>query len=229
MLKIGGISQQEYDLGELQVNNLKADIDLVRVSITKTEIRSPFNGRLGLKKISTGAYISPANLLSTVSEINRLKLQFTVPEKYGPMIKKGQRVGFEVDGSRKQFDASVMATESSIEETTRSLTVRAWITGTNPSLVPGVFAKVRMELGKDNNAIMIPTQAIMLLGRKKQAILYKDGKAEFIDITTGIRDSASIQILSGIQMGDTLVTSGLLFLKPGAEIKLSKSNFSSNK
>ena len=229
LLKIGGISQQEFDLGELQVNNLNADIELVKVNITKTEIKAPFNGRLGLKKISMGAYITPSNLLTTISEVNRLKLQFTVPEKYGTLIKRGQKVYFEVDGSRGNFPATVMATESAVEETTRSLTIRALVNSSDPSLVPGEFAKVKMVLGQNNNAIMIPSQAVMLQGRKKQAILYKDGKADYIEITTGIRDAANVQVVNGLSIGDTLVTSGLLFLRPGAEIKLAKNKVSSNK
>ena len=229
LLKIGGISQQEYDLGELQVNNLNADIELVKVNISKTEIRAPFNGRLGLKKISMGAYITPANLLTTISEVNRLKLQFTVPEKYGTLIKKGQKVYFEVDGSAGRYTATVIATESAVEETTRSLMIRAMINSSDSRLVPGEFAKVKMVLGQNNNAIMIPSQAVMLQGRKKQAILFKDGKADYIEITTGIRDSAKVQVVNGLTIGDTLVTSGLLFLRPGAEIKLAKNKVSANK
>jgi membrane fusion protein (multidrug efflux system) len=226
LLKIGGISQQEYDLGELQVNNLNADIELVKVNISKTEIHAPYSGRLGLKNISLGAYISPSNLLATISEVNRLKLQFTVPEKYGTLIQKGQQVVFEVDGSRKTFQATVIATESAVEEATRSLTARALIRSSDPALVPGEFAKVKLVLGKDNNAIMIPSQSVMLQGRKKQVIVYNDGKANYNEIITGIRDSANVQVLSGLNLGDTLITSGLLFLRPGAEIKLAKNKVS---
>lgn len=222
LLKIGGISQQEYDLSELQISNLKADIELVKVNIDKTEIRAPFNGRLGLKNISIGAYISPANLLTTISEVKQLKLQFTVPEKYGSQISKGQDVSFQIDGSSASYRANVMATETGVEVETRSLIVRAKVNAGDRYLVPGAFAKVRLVLGRQENALLIPTGAVIPQGRKKQVILFKGGKVQFTDITTGMRDSARIQVLSGLNVGDTVITTGLLFLREGAEVKIGK-------
>ncbi len=222
LLTIGGISQQEYDLSELQINNLKADIELVKVNISKTEIRAPFNGRLGLKNISMGAYISPSTLVTSISEVNKLKLQFTVPEKYGSLVQRGQDVKFQLDGSSKDYRASVMATESTIEENTRSLAVRAVVSVTDNRLVPGAFAKVQMILGKQNDALLIPTECIIPSGRNKQVVVYRGGKAVFSDVTTGVRDSANIQILSGLNPNDTVVTTGLLFVKNGSGLKITR-------
>ena len=222
LLKINGISQQEYDLSELAVNNLKADIELVRVNISKTEIRAPFDGRLGLRNISNGAYISPTNIITKISQVNRLKLQFTIPEKYGSVVQKGQNVNFKIDGSDKTYRGTVIALESAIEENTRSLAVRAVVNSVDRFLVPGAFAKVRMILGKDENALMIPTQAIIPQGRNKQVILFKGGTAVFEAVTTGVRDSANIQVITGLNNGDTVITTGLLFLRPGSAVKLSK-------
>ncbi|MFM2146515.1 MAG: hypothetical protein RL732_1351 [Bacteroidota bacterium] len=222
LLKISGISQQEYDLSELQISNLKADIDLVKVNISKTEVRAPYAGRLGLKNISVGAYISPSNLLTTISQVNQLKLQFTVPEKYGSKVRNGQQVNFQIDGSDKIYKAAVMATESGIEENTRSLLVRAKVAATDGYLVPGAFAKVKMELGRQSDALMVPTQAVIPQGRKKQLILFKGGKPQFTDITTGLRDSSNIQVVSGIASGDTVIVTGLLFIRPGADVKIKK-------
>lgn len=222
LLDIGGISKQEYDLSELQTNNLKADIELVKVNINKTEIRAPFDGRIGLKNISMGAYISPTDILTTISQVNKLKLQFTVPEKYGSVVQRGQSVQFALDGSPRNYKASVIATESAIEENTRSLAVRSVVDAGDRFLVPGAFAKVKMILGREENALMIPTETVIPQGRTKQVILYKGGKAVFTDITTGIRDSANIQVLTGVNPNDTVITTGLLFLRPGADVKLSK-------
>lgn len=222
LLAIGGISQQEYDLSELQINNLKADIELVKVSITKTEIRAPFDGRLGLKNISMGAYVTPTNLLTTISQVNKLKLQFTVPEKYGSMVQRGQEVNFLLDGSTKSFRASVIATESAIEENTRSLAVRSVVNVNDRILVPGAFAKVMMVLGKQNDALLIPTQSVIPQGRKKQVAVYRNGKAVFNDITTGVRDSANIQVLTGLNLNDTVIVTGLLFIRPGSDVKITK-------
>ncbi|MFM7838048.1 MAG: efflux RND transporter periplasmic adaptor subunit, partial [Chitinophagaceae bacterium] len=123
--------------------------------------------------------------------------------------------------SNDQFPAHVMAKEASIEENTRSLVVRAVVKSNNPLLVPGAFAKVKMVLGKQNDALMIPTECIVPQGRKKQVILCKGSKAQFVEVTTGVRDSARIQVVTGLLPGDTVVTTGLLFLRPGVDIKIS--------
>ncbi len=118
LLKIQGISQQDYDLSLLNVNNIKADIEIIKTSIAKTAIHAPFSGRLGLKNISQGAYITPQTVITTISQTDQLKLDFTVPEKYTDRIKNGQIVNFTVQGKDKQYNAKVMATEVSVAETT---------------------------------------------------------------------------------------------------------------
>jgi len=222
LLKIQGISKSDYDASLLNVNNIKADIDITRDNITKTEIRAPFSGKLGLKNVSPGAFITPSTALTTISEVNKLKLQFSVPEKYGSEIKNGQLVSFKLNGSDKTFSASVIATETSVGEDTRSLTVRALVKNNDPALIPGTFANVQMVLGNNPNAIMIPNGAVVPQGRKKQVFVFKDNKALPTDITTGVRDSANVQVLTGLFPGDTLITSGLLFLRPGSDVKVTK-------
>ena len=222
LLKIGGISQQESDLTELQVNNLKADMELVRVDIYKTTIRAPYSGRIGLKSISSGAYVTPTNIITTISQVNKLKMEFTVPEKYSAYMKRGRIVNFTVAGSDKKFSSSIMATESNIEANTRTLKVRSVVDGTHPSLVPGAFAKVTLQMGQNDQAVMIPTQAIIPQARNKRVILYRDGTAKFEIVTTGIRDSSFVQITEGLKAGDTIITTGLLAIRPDSKIKLSK-------
>lgn len=222
LLSIGGISQQEYDLSELAVNNLKADIELVRVNISKTEIRAPFDGRIGLKSISDGAYISPTTLITTISQVGRLKLEFSVPEKYSDMMRKGRPVSFTIAGTPKTFQATVMATESVIEANTRTLRVRTVITAHDPSLVPGAFAKVGFKLDQDDKALIIPTQAVIPQARNKRVILYANGAPKYQVVTTGIRDSSFVQITDGLKLGDTVITTGLLSIRPETKIKLSK-------
>lgn len=222
LLKINGISQQEVDLTGLQVSNIQADIDIIKTSIAKTELRAPFNGRLGLRNISPGAYVTPQTLISTISEVNQQKIEFSVPEKYSSQITIGKELIFTVEGSSTTYNATVIATQTAIEENTRNLKVRAVVKNTDRFLIPGTFAKVEMILGRNDNAIMIPTDAIIPLARNKQVILFKDGKATFANVITGIRDSSDVQIVSGINTGDTIITTGLMFLKPGAPVKLSK-------
>ena len=222
LVKIQGISQQEYDLSLLQVSNLKADIDIIKEAIRKTEILAPFSGKLGLKNISEGAYVTSATIVTTISQVSQLKIQFNVPEKYGSQLRTGQSINFTTDGSDKTYSANIIASEVKMDENTRSLAIRGIVKNADPALIPGVFAKVKIILGQNENAIMIPTIVVQPQGRTKLVYLYKGGKSIPADITTGIRDSSNVQVLTGLNVGDTVITTGLLFLRPGADVKLKK-------
>jgi membrane fusion protein (multidrug efflux system) len=222
LLKIQGISQQDYDLSLLQVRTLNADMDIIAEAIRKTEIRAPFSGRLGFKNVSPGAYVTPADVLTTIGQVDRLKIQFNVPERYSGQIKNGMEVTFNIDGSQQTYRASVMATQTGIEEATRSLAVRAVIQDRDPALIPGTFARVHLVLGQNLGALMIPNIAVIPQGRTKQIYLYKGGKALPQEITTGIRDSTSVEVIQGLNAGDTVITSSILFLRPGIEVDIDR-------
>ena len=222
LLKIQGISRQDYEAVSLQVTNVNADLAIVQTQIEKTNIRAPFSGKLGLTMVSVGAYVSPTSVISTISQPNQLKVDFTVPERYINQISNGKVVNFKVDGSDRTYAARVMATESNITQDTRTLQVRASVQGTTAGLVPGNFATVRLNFEPDPNAIVIPSQAIIPQARGKKVYVYDDGNAKFVDVTTGIRDSANVQITEGLEVGDTVLITGLLALKPNAKVMLGK-------
>jgi len=222
LLQIQGISKTDYDASLLNVNNIKADIDIIRTSISKTEIRAPFQGKLGLKNISPGAYVTPTTIIAVINQTSQLKLDFTIPEKYTRQLKAGQVVNFSYEGSDKKYAAKVIATESAVAENTRSLMVRSLIQTKDDKLLPGSFAKVQLSFAPDPNAILIPTQAVVPQARGKKVILYQNGVAKFTDVTTGVRDSASIQITEGLKAGDTIVITGLLSTRPDAKIGINK-------
>ncbi len=222
LLKIQGISQQDYDISLLQVNSLNADIGILQTSIAKTVVRAPFSGKIGLTTISPGAYVTPATIIAVINQTDQLKLDFSVPEKYTGQIKIGQLVTFTFEGSSKELGAKVIATEANVMENTRSLTVRAAVVGTDNGLLPGAFAKVKLSFDPDPNALLIPTQAVLPQARGKKVILYKSGTAVFADVTTGVRDSARVQVLDGLQPGDTVVVTGLLSVRPEGKIQIGK-------
>lgn len=224
LVKIQGISQQEYDMSLLQVHSLKADMGIVQQSIRKTEIRAPFSGRLGLKNVSPGAYVSPTTIITTISQVNKLKVQFNIPERYGAQLKNGMAISFTVDGSTKTYTAIILAKEVEVDENTRSLAIRAAVKDQDPGLTPGAFAKVKIVLGENENALLIPNNSIVPIGRKKQVYLYKGGKATPVEVTTGVRDSTNIQVLEGIKQGDTVITSAILYLRPGSSVEIAKIN-----
>jgi membrane fusion protein (multidrug efflux system) len=220
LVKIGGISRQDYDVTSLNVSNLRADLDIVRTSINKTEIRAPFSGKLGLKAVSTGAFVTPTSVITTIQKTTGLRLDFNVPEKYVSQIKIGQPVNFSIEGSNRAYTALVAATESGIAESTRSLTIRARVKGVETGLVPGSFAKVKLSFTPDPNALIVPTQAIIPQARGKKVYVYNNGAARFVDVETGVRDSSNVQITSGLKQGDTVIITGLLGLKPDAQVQI---------
>lgn len=221
LLKINGISQQEYDLSTLEVENLRADIETTEIAISKTEIRAPYQGVVGLRNVSLGAYISPSDVITTIRQVDKLKLEFSVPEKYAKDIGRGYEVRFRVDGGMQDHIASVMATENSVDQNTRTLQVRAVVGGKNAELVPGLFAKVNLQLGKNDKALLVPTQAVIPNIRNKQVVLLKGDSATFTVVETGLRDSAYVEIIQGVNVGDTVITSGLMAIRPETKIRIS--------
>ncbi|HYO20877.1 MAG TPA: efflux RND transporter periplasmic adaptor subunit, partial [Flavisolibacter sp.] len=224
LLKIGGISRQDYDAAQLQTSNTSADIAIIQTQIAKTVIRAPFSGKIGFRMVSVGAYVSPTTVMTTLSQTSDLKIDFTVPEKYIPQIKPGQFVNFTAEGLDKKFTGRIVASESNIAETTRTLQVRAAVQGDAAGLTPGGFAKVTLNFEPDPNAIVIPTQAVIPQARGKKVYLYQNGVAKFVDVETGVRDSATVQITKGLKVGDTVLLTGLLSLRPEGKVILAKLN-----
>ena len=224
LLKIGGISRQDYETTQLQVSNTAADIAITQAQIAKTVVRAPFSGKVGLRMVSVGAYVSPTTIMTTISQVGQMKIDFTVPEKYIPQLKNGQFVNFTIEGTDRKYAARISATESNITENTRSLQVRAIVQGDNTGLTPGAFAKVLLSFEPDPNAIVLPTQAVIPQARGKKVYVYNNGVAKFVDVTTGIRDSSTVQITSGLNIGDTILVTGLLSLRPDAKVNITKIN-----
>ncbi|HVK96830.1 MAG TPA: efflux RND transporter periplasmic adaptor subunit [Flavisolibacter sp.] len=222
LLKIGGISRQDYENTALQVNSLNADIAIINSEIAKTNIRAPYSGKVGFRLVSAGAFVTNQTPLTTISQTSQLKVDFTVPEQYTGRIKNGQYINFRVDGNSRNYTARITATESNIAADTRTLRVRATVQGEQTGLIPGHFATVILNFEPNPNAIMIPTQAVIPQARGKKVYVYKGGVAKFVDITTGIRDSTNVQVLTGLQPGDTILLTGLLALRPEAKVMIAK-------
>jgi membrane fusion protein, multidrug efflux system len=222
LLKINGVSQQEYDQYKLSVNSLQADKQILQTNIEKNRVRAPFSGKVGLRNISLGAYINSQSIITTIRQVNPLKLDFSVPEKYGSILKVGDKVFFTLENENKNYKATIIATENNIAIDSRSLRIKARVDVTNPKLIAGSFVKVSCNLGNNNAAIMIPSQAVIPKSRNKQVLIYKNGSAAVQVVKTGIRDSSMVEITSGLKVGDTILTTGLLSLKPGSPVKLNK-------
>lgn len=218
LLAINGTSQQDYDNAILNVSNIKADMDLLRVRIMQTEVRAPFNGKLGFRNISLGAYVTPATIITNIAQVNTVKVEFAVPEKYAQDMVSGKTVTLQTADKSKTYYANVLASQNLISSETRNLFVRAIVKNPDASITPGTFVQVSVAIGSKADAVMLPTEAVIPSTRTKKVIVMRDGKAIFQDINTGFRDSARVEIIGAINKGDTIVTSGLLSIKEGMAI-----------
>jgi len=224
LIKVSGISQQDYDQSVLQVHSISNDIEIIKVQIAKTEIRAPYDGEIGLRNISVGAQVSPTTALATIRDIARMKLDFSVPEKYSKEIKQGLKIDFSVQGDDKKHTAIVLASEQSVDALTRNLKARAIVDNANSSLVPGAYANVELVLSENKNSILIPTQCVIPQEKNKKVVVSDHGQAKFVVVKTGIRQFDNIEVIEGLHIGDTVVTTGLLFLKPNDLLKFFKKN-----
>ena len=215
-----GISEEEYDQSRSALDEAKADVDLLKVQISKTEIRSPYNGVIGLKNVSEGTFIAPSVKIATIQEIEPIKLDFSVPEKYMARVNVGDGVKFTVQGLKDTFTAQIFAIEPKIDLATRSLMVRAVCPNKDETIKPGAFAEVNLVLKESDNAILVPTQSIIPVLKGNKIYLLKNGKAKLIDIKTGLRNDTSIEVTEGLQAGDSIITTGIMMLKPGSAVRI---------
>lgn len=227
LLKVNGISQNDYEQTGLQLNSIKADIEIEKARIRKTEVLAPFDGVIGLRNISVGAQITPSTLVATIRSIDKIRLDFSVPEKYGPAIKPGMKVNFTLNNEDHAYTATVIATEQGIDEVTRNLKVRALVNSRSSNLIPGSFTVVSLHLGENKGALMVPTEAVIPREKSKELFVARQGKAHLVEVRTGVREASQIEITEGIQPGDTVLTSGMLFLREGAKILYSAVNTAS--
>jgi membrane fusion protein (multidrug efflux system) len=208
-------SQEIYDAALVALQAIEADIEQVRAVIAKTEIRAPFDGRIGLRYVSEGAYITPSNRIASLQNLNALKIDFSIPEKYASRIRTGAPVRFTVPGSTRPYNARIFAIEPKIDPNTRTLQIRAVSTNHDRNLMPGAFADVAIALRENADAVMIPSSAIVPELKGQRVWLVRGGKAESVPVTTGLRTESRVQITSGLSAGDTLIVTGIMQLRPG--------------
>lgn len=219
LLDVNGLNQTDYDAALNNVNSLKADIVYTQALIDKTVIRAPFSGVAGLRQVSPGAYVTPATIIATLQQTNQVKIDFTLPEMYGNVIKTGSLIDVSVDASSKtKSKAIIIATEPGANTDTRNLKVRAILQGGTAN--PGAFVKVYIDAGKGRSSVKVPANCIIPDDKNNQVVLVKGGKAIFVNIQTGIREASTVEVTEGINPGDSVVVTGVLFARPKAPLKV---------
>jgi membrane fusion protein (multidrug efflux system) len=220
LLEREAISQQEYDIALNQVNTINAELQQLKAVIARYTIRAPFAGVIGLRYVSEGSYVSPTTQIAFMQDIDKVKIEFTIPEKYAEQVKQGNTITFSVNGRNNQYNGTVYAVEPRIDLSTRSLRIRALSPNLGNELIPGAFARVQLTLQTIDNAIMIPTEALIPELQGQKVFLFKNGVAQSTLVETGIRTERQIQITKGVQPDDSLIVSGLLQLKDSVQVKV---------
>ena len=213
-------SKEQYDIAVGSFSALKADRDNLIASIRKREIRAPFDGVIGLRYVSEGSYVSPTTRIASIQKINPLKVDFAIPEKYAGKVSVGDVVKLSSDETNQQFNGKVYAVEPEIEPTTRTVQLRALCDNTGERIFPGGYVHVELRLKQPGGAMMIPTQAIIPVLKGQTVFVRKNGVVAAVSVKTGIRTPSSVQIIEGLASGDTVITTGILQLRPGMPVQV---------
>jgi membrane fusion protein, multidrug efflux system len=216
----GGATQEDFDNTMMQLNNLRAEFASVEVQIERTEVRAPFDGVVGLTYISDGAYVTPSSRIASLQNMGSVRIDFSVPERYSANIGRGNEIRFTVQGVDSVFTGEVIATEPQIDPRTRTLQVRAVSENGEGLLNPGAFANVELILTTFDDALMIPSVALIPDAGNYKVLVHNDGFVNERPVTTGTRTRNQVQILDGLAPGDTILVSGLLQVSEGSEVEL---------
>lgn len=220
LLQKEAISREEYDVALADLRSLKAQTQLIRAQLAKTVVQAPFSGRIGLRSVSEGEYLTPSTVVTNLVSTNPVKVTFSVPEKYSGMVRNHTTVNFTIAGSNRKYKATVYAIEPRIEATTRTLDLRARAANPDGSLIPGSFANVELPLATIDKAILVPSEAIIPVQDGKKVFIAHQGKAKEAMVETSARTENDVLITSGLKAGDTVLTTGIMTLKEGSPVKV---------
>jgi len=220
LLQKEAISQEEYDIASADYRTAKSQSQLIIAQIGKTAIRAPFSGKVGLRSISPGTYVTPATLIANLVSTNNLKITFSIPEKYASEISKNSEITFTVPNLTDKFKAKIYALEPGIETATRTLKIRALTENSGGKLLPGTFANIELPLRNVKDALIIPTEAIVPVQEGKKVFIANNGQAKEVMVETLTRTAKDVVVTSGLKAGDTVLTSGVMSLKDEADIKV---------
>lgn len=222
LLTISGISRQEYDNTITQIASIDADIAYNQAQMRKLEIRATFDGVIGLRNVSIGAIVTPSTLITTIQQVNPLKMDFLVPEQYKEIVRKDDIVRFTVAGINDTMQGKIIAMQPGADMTTHNITMRAIVENRTGKLFPGTFTNVFITLSRAGNAITIPSQSIIPTSREKKVAVVRNGKVDMVTVQTGERLEARVEVIQGLKAGDTILTTGMMQVKQDMTVKVTK-------
>jgi membrane fusion protein, multidrug efflux system len=220
LLSKDAVSRESFDQLQTDYNVILADINLLKVRIAETEVRAPFDGVIGFRYVSEGSYVQPSVKIAHLIDYSQMKLEFAIPEKYVSQSLMGRKIAFRTQGYDDEFIAYVYAIDYRVDEATRTIGLRARYNNSDKRLVPGMFADLTLITSEKNNAIQVPSQSVVPDMNEKKIWLFKSGKALLVPVVSGSRTETEVEILSGINPGDTVITSGLMQLRPNMAVRV---------
>ena len=222
LLEKEAISQEEYDNALNRLNTSNADIMLLQAQLDKTTIRAPFNGYIGFRYVSEGAYISPTVVMATLYSLDPAKIEFSIPAKHASKVSAGSKIFFTLEGDTTKLGGLVYAIEPQIDASTRTLKIRASTPNPRGAMLPGQFVTIQLVLEHLNKAIMIPTEAVVPELDGSKVYISNNGLAKETRVVTGERTERTLEILDGLSFGDTVLTSGILQLRQDLKLNITK-------
>jgi membrane fusion protein (multidrug efflux system) len=209
LLKDQMISEQEYELAHTELDVLKAELALVQAQLDKTVVRAPFGGIVGLRYVSPGAHVTPQTTIASLQDLDPMKVDFTVPERYANRLHRGGRVELSIAGLEGSYPAEIYAIEPVVDPATRSIVVRARRSNPDGRLRPGAFADVSVVITEVPLALTVPSVAVIPESGGHKVFVVEDSLAQARPIQTGIRTDTAVEVTSGLKAGDQVIVGGL--------------------
>ncbi|HEY3402302.1 MAG TPA: efflux RND transporter periplasmic adaptor subunit [Ohtaekwangia sp.] len=220
LLEKEAVSQQDYDETATNLKVLQAQIRELQVTVSKTRITAPFNGQIGMINTHPGAIVSVNTVLTDIEDNSVIKVEFSVPEKYTNVIKLGSTQNFTISSDHKVYTTKIVARSASLSQETRTLLVRGLTENRDGKLLPGLSARLVLSLGDDNKVVSIPSQSLIPSTGGYSVFVSRNQKAEHVAVEIGQRSAGAVEIVKGLQPGDTVVTTNQLRLAPGTPVQL---------
>ncbi len=220
LLSRNAIAQEDYDMALNELNTLKAQHDRVQAQIDKMEIRAPFDGVIGLKEVSAGSFVSPDVVISSLQKIDRIKIDFSIPERYRAAVRRDQTIRFQVEGGESMQEGRIYALQPRVDRETRTLRMRAIAPNPGSRILPGAFARVELDLSEINDALLIPSEALVPEMTGYSVFVYRDGRAYSQPVQIGTRTDRRVLVVEGLAPNDTVITTGLLQIRDGMPVNL---------
>ncbi|MBT0585313.1 efflux RND transporter periplasmic adaptor subunit [Alteromonas oceanisediminis] len=213
-------SQQLLDEQRARVDALSAQLDVAQANLSELKIHAPFSGKLGLRQVSIGTLVRPGDVITTLDDIERVKVDFNLSETHLASVSKGQSVtAASVAYPGETFTGQISTIDARLDPMTRSINVRAIIDNPEGKLRPGMLLQITVQK-RVLNTIVIPEKALIPNQEKQFVFVIEEGIAHSREVKVGERRPGIAQITSGLSPGETIVTEGTLRLRDQSPVQI---------